>query len=164
MKNTDTRKAIILNLWPPVKRHWKEILEIINNDFSVLEVIITDYLDRNTWPEFLIEYYSMASDPPGDVSTVNTDQMIKKARAMIPYGTEFLTIFIACDEHSFRKKSVNGNPWEPIEISKLKKKIREKYIGLGYKKFEIAHCFESYVHTDQISDLLKAKCEIKKWK
>lgn len=156
-----TKKEIVFNLWNPIVKNYKEDIQTIKNSFPINKIFFCEYHGSSSeWEEFLIDYYALASDPPGDVSTVKQDKMRQKARHMLKYGNQFLTIILDIKKDQYRTKSKKGNPWEPINVGLMKNKIRDKYTKLGYNRWEISHCFESHLYTQEIINFLKDKCEI----
>jgi len=160
---SEKKKCIIFNLWSPVEKHWKEILEDLETDFKIIGAYYTVF-KKKQWAEFLVEYYANASDPPGDFTLVNVKAMHNKAASMKKTGQFFLTILVDATNENFLKVTQNGNQWEPAKLGKFKQKTRLKFMQMGYKKFEIAHCFESYIYSDSIMDFLISKCELTEWK
>ena len=161
MKHSNIKKELVFNLWNPVVKNYKRDIQIIEESFPITKMFFCDYQKNcKDWEDFLINYYSLASDPPGDISTVNIEKMRKKARHMLKYGNKFLTIVLDITKDQYRTKSKKGNPWEPIKVGLVKNKIRDKYTKIGHNRWEIAHCFESHLYTSKIISFLKENCEI----
>jgi|3_EtaG_2_1085321.scaffolds.fasta_scaffold01754_13 hypothetical protein len=155
-------KFLIFNLWPATRAYWPDIVKKISERFSVVDSFECVYNNEDiTWGEFLIVYYSMASDPPGIRSYINERTMRVKADRMKISGKFFLTLILNIENDKYKKITENNNPWEPIGVGILKKEIRNYFMeNHGLEKYEIAHCFESHVYTNEIIEFIKDNCRI----
>ena len=156
---------IVFNFWNPISQYFKKEIDFINEHIDIVSAFHCDFLGTKAdWQNFLINYYALASDPPGNLKTVKVEEMRKKADYLSEFGYRFTTIIVDAKDDEFQTVSSLGNPYEPKKVGYIKKKIRDKYNDMGYNKWAIAHCFETYTSTNLIVEYIKENCKIEKIK
>lgn len=146
---------ILLTIWPPVQKEWKNIEKVISESFSI-ESTETYRYSGNGWTNFIIELYKLCYEEYEHHKHPNVEKMIPKAIFMSNFSNDIRLVEIKVENPIFQQIK-NGNPYGLKEVKTLKDNLRLRYSQVP--RFSVIHSFDTPVRNSAIIDFLESQCE-----
>ena len=136
-------------IWGPASKYTNEILENVNNKYSVLHYYHYNFTNRDAFSNSILDIYTTDDIDPSKVKNVKIKHMF--------YHPLMYTYFkFHIKEPNFRKKKQTGNDLSQV-VEAIKKDIRGKYKSKiqNYIHDTIIHISDNFQQTKDIDIIMK---------